>query len=124
MIERTSKTPALHVTLVALVLGTAALGCAEPDEPPDLPTMTTHAAECLDLDEDGHGANCSLGPDCDDDDPEVTGACEPEVIRCTEGAIRECSVKLPTHDDTSNCFVGVEVCADGEWGPCVEADDV
>lgn len=123
MNERTFNTPALSIATVAVALGIAILGCADPDERTVLPSVGAQSA-CLDVDEDGHGANCALGPDCDDADPELTGACERELVPCEDGDVRDCSVKLPTHDETENCFVGVQVCASADWGPCVEAGDV
>ena len=34
----------------------------------DDPTDTEDTGDCLDLDQDGFGENCDMGPDCDDDD--------------------------------------------------------
>ena len=39
---------------------------------------------------------------------------------CTEeGRIVRCKILFPQSDsDVANCFVGEQVCADGEWSPC------
>lgn len=38
---------------------------------------------------------------------------------CESGDVRECKVDI----DANNCFVGVQECAGGTWGPCVEGND-
>lgn len=45
-------------------------------------------------------------------------------VVCNDGATRKCKVKLPTQSGVTNCFVGVEVCEAGQWGPCRDPNDV
>lgn len=45
----------------------------------------------------------------------VTGACR-------EGTERVCSVILGKYEGVVSCFVGVQRCEDGVWGPCGHAD--
>lgn len=37
---------------------------------------------------------------------------------CDQGAERKCSVILGKYDGVVSCFVGVQYCANGVWGPC------
>jgi hypothetical protein len=56
--------------------------------------------------------------------PEVVGApaessqsARPETC-APEGAARECSVTLPSHDGVPHCAKGIQVCEAGAWGAC------
>jgi hypothetical protein len=40
------------------------------------------------------------------------------VEACPEGTAQECKVMLGRQGDVVSCFVGVQLCLDGEWGPC------
>ncbi|MBK8257455.1 MAG: VWA domain-containing protein [Polyangiaceae bacterium] len=42
---------------------------------------------------------------------------------CDDGSQRECKVELGEQGGVKSCFVGVETCIDGEWGPCLEPSD-
>ncbi len=42
---------------------------------------------------------------------------------CSEGATRDCSVKLGEHDGVVSCFYGVETCTNGEWGLCEKSEE-
>ncbi|MCA9618599.1 MAG: hypothetical protein KC731_06250 [Myxococcales bacterium] len=44
------------------------------------------------------------------------------VVECEEDEVRDCKVQLGGDHSTSNCFVGVQYCEEGAWGPCVEDD--
>jgi hypothetical protein len=86
----------------------------------------------VDLDGDGYGRNCTLGPDCDDNDPAVTtecldagcpdggGGCAP--VACTDGTTGACTITLGEHGGVKRCYEGVRVCVDGQWGPCELVD--
>jgi predicted small lipoprotein YifL len=39
---------------------------------------------------------------------------------CLEGSRRSCKVILGEHEGIQSCFYGIEICAGGRWGPCVE----
>ncbi len=39
---------------------------------------------------------------------------------CTEGTMKACKVLLPAHGSIHPCFVGVQICSGGAFGPCVE----
>jgi hypothetical protein len=41
----------------------------------------------------------------------------------TEGDVKECSVVLGRYEGVVSCFVGVQTCIDGYWGPCGQAAD-
>ncbi len=43
---------------------------------------------------------------------------------CTDKQVRECRVELGRQGTISNCFVGLQLCADGAWGPCESAADI
>lgn len=44
----------------------------------------------------------------------------PAAASCVNGQVRECHVKLGAQGTVQNCFVGLQLCTDGHWGPCVE----
>jgi hypothetical protein len=88
---------------------------------------------CTDLDEDGFGVGCSLGPDCDDTDGSVRpGADElcgddrdndcdldiDEDCSCATGAARLCFDGAPDTADVGACQSGVQTCTDGVWSSC------
>ncbi|GEM_PF-2911024 len=41
---------------------------------------------------------------------------------CTEMQVRECRIELGAQGAVRNCFVGLQLCRDGRWGPCQEPD--
>jgi hypothetical protein len=43
---------------------------------------------------------------------------------CTDKQVRECRVELGRQGTISNCFVGLQLCTDGSWGPCGSAADI
>ena len=52
----------------------------------------------------------------------ASGGAGGEDTSCAEGETRTCKVVIGEHNGVQTCFVGVELCIDGAWGPCVEAD--
>lgn len=48
----------------------------------------------------------------------ASGACEHDTT------FIDCKVVLPTMNGTNNCFVGTQVCIDGEWSACMTDADV
>jgi hypothetical protein len=43
---------------------------------------------------------------------------------CVEAVMRDCRVQLPSQGNAKNCFVGVQVCVQGHWSPCIDEKDV
>lgn len=39
---------------------------------------------------------------------------------CPENSTRDCHVDLGEHNGVKSCFVGVETCKGGSWGPCTD----
>jgi hypothetical protein len=52
------------------------------------------------------------------------GGAGPVAPVCTEGETQKCKVKLPSQSGVNNCFVGIELCEGGQWGPCSDPSDV
>jgi len=44
----------------------------------------------------------------------------PKGTPCVEGTMKVCKVLLPAHGPVHPCFVGVQICINGELGDCVE----
>lgn len=42
----------------------------------------------------------------------------PAVGPCDDGEERKCKITLPSINGVAQCFVGMQYCVDGEWGPC------
>jgi len=64
----------------------------------------------------GHGNEGGSGSDLPLPPISATGS-------CTTGVVQECSVYYKS-GDIQNCFVGVQLCIDGEWGTCTDQDTV
>jgi len=43
---------------------------------------------------------------------------------CTDRQVRECRKELGQQGTVQNCFVGLELCANGVWGPCLSAAEI
>lgn len=90
-------------------------GCFVWGEARDCPASTlcmedvcTLVDECLDADQDGYGAGCPLGPDCDDSDREINPG-RPEIC---DGVDNNCDNRvddLPGVGDA--CEAGLGICA-------------
>ena len=98
----------------------ASTGCGDASERVAGPRR--HVAQAC-IDEDGDGICADA--DCDDDDDTIGVDCPaaPPPKGCKEGASRECKVELGEHNGVKSCFVGVEVCEDGEWTVCGEKEE-
>ncbi len=61
-------------------------------------------------------------PFVSDDGPELTEVNDDDVGTgtCEEEAVRDCKVWV----DERNCFVGVQVCENAQWGDCLAPEDV
>ena len=88
---------------------------------------TSPPVTCLDLDGDGRGVGCALGPDCDDGDPSVGAVClecpdDPtervEGCPCDGGEPLYCSTGDPSLLGAGVCVSGLQQCADGKWTGC------
>ena len=81
---------------------------------------------CVDDDGDGFGrGRCARGPDCDDNDREVTDACYRCALPntdcpCEDGAAPiACDVTTDTARSAAGvCHPGQRVCANGRWSRC------
>ncbi len=113
------------------------------DCPPDraICNANTHLCEpdnniqftCIDLDRDGYGPYCDLGPDCDDSNPYINPGMEEvcgdeldnncnsytdERCSCSEGQIEPC-YEAPTHTlNIGECKEGYKVCENGKFSTC------
>jgi hypothetical protein len=92
---------------------------------PDLPSGLASGddsekpAGCLDLDRDGYGTGCSLGPDCDDRDPIRTLECGVERLGpCTSGTTKACYALSYLDEHTVSCESGTRTCVNGAWAKC------
>jgi hypothetical protein len=47
----------------------------------------------------------------------------PDTGRCTTGVVQDCTVYYEV-GGIQNCFVGVQLCVEGEWGTCSEQQTV
>jgi hypothetical protein len=102
-------------------------------------TPVSHPNQCVDKDHDGYGPGCTLGTDCDDNDPAIhtgcadggpggggsggcggAGGCE-LPHECTDGATKSCKIYIDAGPFT-RCFDGEETCVDGFWGECIPLD--
>ncbi len=43
---------------------------------------------------------------------------------CTNQQVRECRVELAQQGAVQNCFVGLQLCTNGAWGPCLSSDEI
>jgi hypothetical protein len=41
---------------------------------------------------------------------------------CDSLSSRDCQIWLPSVNNIKNCFVGTQVCSDGEWSDCLSDD--
>jgi hypothetical protein len=45
---------------------------------------------------------------------------KPAAASCVNDQVRECRVTLGAQGAVQNCFVGLQLCAGNQWGPCLE----
>jgi hypothetical protein len=43
---------------------------------------------------------------------------------CTDKQVRECRIELGQQGTVQNCFVGLELCSNGAWGPCLSTAEI
>jgi len=80
--------------------------------------------DCVDNDGDGYGENCRLGPDCDDDDPNLNFSCDCDVVPhegcpCKEGEELDCFEADERFLGVGLCKEGKRTCQDGEYTACI-----
>jgi hypothetical protein len=56
--------------------------------------------------------------------PESNGEADASAGTCPSGVVRECKVLLSRQGSVENCFVGVQLCSDEAWGPCLSLDQL
>ena len=94
---------------------------------------STSGGPCIDEDGDGYGDNCAQGFDCNDQredvyegaeevcdgvDNDCDGISDPDCP-CTPGTQQTCYTGTPATRGVGQCRQGVQLCTDGEWGPCM-----
>jgi hypothetical protein len=106
---------------LAALAGLALAGCETRQ-----PAQAGWKDVCIDADGDGHGFQCSAGPDCDDDDAEQQADCEssrrtPRTGGACEPAAQPVDCQLPyevTVEGALLCATGTRYCRDGAWSGC------
>ncbi len=83
--------------------------------------------KCVDEDRDGFGKGCSLGPDCDDADPDIADECfacahPNEGCPCSPADPPASCFLDPTETDDGGvmCHEGTRFCRDGYWTGCLD----
>ncbi len=79
---------------------------------------------CIDLDGDGYGADCMLGDDCDDEDPNLNYSCDCAVVPhqgcpCVDGEEEECFEAAEVFLGVGPCRAGKRSCVQEEFTTCV-----
>jgi len=92
----------LLVTLVATVPVLTACGA---DESPPLPAPA--------------GANSALAGTLGNTNATGNGAAP-----CSNKQVRECRVELGQQGTVVNCFIGLQLCEEGTWGPCLSTNEI
>jgi hypothetical protein len=130
----------INQTFAVLLLagGFSASACSSDgdDRPPPAPAATasttpdaglslTSSQGCIDQDGDSFGLGCTMGPDCDDQDPAVTSEClctdqdSPGCACSNEGAEMACGKVYSRVGDQVVCGDGVSTCDGNVWGECI-----
>src|SRR5262245_12077586 len=109
------------VSLALLVLSSA---CAEHGGRHGVAAGESEACPA-DLDHDGYGEGCELGPDCDDDDRQIHQGCgvcarPQQGCECALGspAVSCFLPATPGSDGELLCQEGTRYCRDGAWSGC------
>ena len=86
---------------------------------------TSMAAGCLDVDGDGFGRGCPLGPDCDDQNPDLNFSCD-----CSKTVFAGCPCELTGQSEPcfeaearlmgiGQCHGGARRCERSKWTACI-----
>jgi hypothetical protein len=104
MIQQLRLVQLMSVTgLVTLFLA----GCSGNEDPSPAPYQNTGLTT----------AASSAAAQTGNDDSQPS---KPAAATCVDRQVRECHVALGAQGAVQNCFVGLQLCADGQWGPCLE----
>lgn len=111
------------IILAALGLTLALTGCRADSLGGDGDGAQAQDPDCVDADGDGRGTGCRLGPDCNDNNPEII-VCDCSEgnfpgCECTEeGASEECFSGRAAELGVGVCRGGSRRCEAGRWTPC------
>ena len=104
MIQQLRLVQLMSVTgLVTLLLA----GCSGDEAPSPEPFRNSEATTVA--------SSSASGAATDDSHPPM-----PSAPSCVNSQVRECHVVLGAQGAVQNCFVGLQLCTGGEWGPCLE----
>jgi hypothetical protein len=54
----------------------------------------------------------------------ASSAARNSAAPCVDRQVRECRIELGQQGTVQNCFVGLELCANGAWGSCLNSDEI
>ncbi len=96
---------------LVLVLACAApvLSACGSDESPPPPPSSSNAALA--------GASSTSAGDS-------SASSSASTVSCTDKQVRECRVELGQQGTVQNCFVGLQLCTNGAWGPCLSPAEI
>ena len=104
MIQQLRLVQLMGVTgLVTLFLA----GCSGDEAPSPAPYQATEATTAA--------SSSTVRTGSDDSQPS-----KPVAATCVDRQVRECHVTLGAQGTVQNCFVGLQLCVSGQWGPCLE----
>lgn len=105
----TGRAKTLHAATMSLLCGLLAVA----------------AGACADDDLRRHSAPIGVEDGDEEDDEEGDDSASADAVEqgsCADGATRECHVTLGQHGSVVTCYRGVQVCTEGAWGPCTDAE--
>jgi hypothetical protein len=71
----------------------------------------------------GEGAAPTYAP-TDIEADQATAVNTPPSVSCVTGETRACKVVLSEHAGIANCVDGLDVCSDGAWTGCIDAESL
>jgi hypothetical protein len=96
-----------QLTVVLMAVAPLLGACGSDESPPPAPAP----------------ANSALAGALSASDNQVTST-SANAVPCTDKQVRECRVELGQQGTVQNCFVGLELCSNGAWGPCLSAAEI
>ncbi|MBU1219457.1 hypothetical protein KKF34_18615 [Myxococcota bacterium] len=110
-----------------LIVASLSLTMAACDDDDDSNNTNNNNVTCVDVDGDGYGTNCALGPDCDDNDNTIHENCPNCVDNDGDGYGEGCAngPDCDDNDDTihENCPNCVDNDGDGYGAGCANGPD-